>query len=505
MQRALDISLALLLMLVAAASAHADVIHYKDGRKLEGVIVERSASSLRVETSFGSIDVALSKIDHIEERLTPGQELAQRRGQIADDDAGALWVLATWADEHRLRKQHQSLVHAVLLAAPEHEGANLVLGRVRVDGLWMEPNEVEAYRERLADERRAQGLVLHEGAWVPEAEANRARGLTLLDGQWMPKREAHRQQALTDLEHLGGWKAHASGGEFVTIISELDQDTVKFLIYDLDAAVRDFLRRAQPNPRERKRLVGLDIPIFLLPDRALSIKLLEAGFFDRYPLFADAKQRFAQLPAYGMNWPRPFLVLVEGQQLAKNGDPDTARLGLLGHQLGRLFIDRMKGERSAPVWATTGFAAYYEGVTNYYQTVSISTEGEDDDGDPEGQWVHGWEHYGEWRDQLLDESVQRTLPALRSLFSDASGGYDSREVGMLWSVTRFLLQKHERELFHYLRVFDSNPFELASNLAVEHERAWNASFADGIDELEAEWRDWALVQPRRFPTDELGR
>jgi hypothetical protein len=497
--------LSLLTLLLWVSSIHADIIHYKDGRKLEGVIVERSDELLKVQTSFGTIDVPMSKVSRIEQKLTPEQELAERRATLSDDDAASLWILASWADEQRLRKEYKALVQEVLAADPEHEQANLSLGKLKTDGRWFTPQELDDYRKEVEVEKRAQGLVLYDGEWIPEADANRKKGLELYEGEWMPRREAHVRRALVDLATVGGWSTQATEGEFVTIFGDLDEESLEYLIYDLDAAVRHFLEQADPTEEERKRLVGYEVPIYLLPDQETSLALLEGDYFERYPVFDDLVERWKDMPAYGMNWPKPFLVLVGGGHLAQRGDADSSRTGLLSHQLGRLFIDRFKGNRSAPGWTILGMAAYYEGTTNYYSTVSLTTEGLDVEGDPTGQWVRGWEHFGEWRDKLREEGVHGSLPAMKRWLGDDIAVFDSKGVGLAWSLTRFLLDKHSTEFFDYLRAFDSNPFEVAKDLRKEHERAWALSFASTVDELEEEWRDWALSQPPRFPTDELDR
>lgn len=97
--------LTLAALLLLGAPAGADIIHYKDGRTLEGVIVARTDKQITVKTDFGTLDILLSKVASIEEKLTPEQELAAQRATVADDDAAALYQLARWASDHKLRKQ----------------------------------------------------------------------------------------------------------------------------------------------------------------------------------------------------------------------------------------------------------------------------------------------------------------------------------------------------------------------------------------------------------------
>lgn len=488
-----------------SADAAADVIHYRDGRTLEGLVLARNEAALTLETRLGTIDVDLADVAWVEERLTPGQLLSQRLTEVPADNGPALFILYEWAAQQKLRAEAKDLLQRVLTLEPDHAGANEALGRVRIEGSWYGPLELEAYLAEVGEHKREQGLVLFEGRWVAEADANKRMGLDLFEGEWIPRREAHARGALAALSELGGWSTSATEGQYVTIFSDLDEGSLEYLVYDLDAAVADFLRRADPSDAERSRLTKYDVAIFILPDHDVSTALIDGGFYKRYPVFDDLVQRWAGLNAFGMNWPRPFLVLVEGPHLEMGGDPDAARTGLLSHQLGRLFIDRFKGSRSAPGWVIPAMSAFYEGATTYYQTVSISTRGIDADGQPIGHWVDNWQHYGEWRDNLRDESVQASLPNLQYLLGDSEDGFDSKSIGICWSFLRFLLEKHRSEFFTYLRAFDSNPFSLADDLRVEHQRAWDQSFALTVPELQQAWQNWALAQPARFPTDELDR
>ena len=137
-------SLTLTAVLLLASTVAADIIHYKDGRRLEGQILEHTASKLTVKTSFGTIDVDMDKVSRIEERATPQEVLLEKRAGLADDDAPALYQLALWASHKKLRRESRDLMRAVLAADPAHAGANEAVGRVRMDDRWLEPAEVEA-------------------------------------------------------------------------------------------------------------------------------------------------------------------------------------------------------------------------------------------------------------------------------------------------------------------------------------------------------------------------
>src|SRR5690606_197268 len=113
---------------------------------------------------------------------------------LAKDDADGHFELARFAEERRLRKQHQELLAKVLEIDPQHEGANQALGHVKYKGRWVSPTERDRLeQESRAEQMRAQGLVLHDGRWVtPEEQEKLAQGLVLHEGEWLEADEAKR-------------------------------------------------------------------------------------------------------------------------------------------------------------------------------------------------------------------------------------------------------------------------------------------------------------------------
>ncbi|MFT7465172.1 MAG: hypothetical protein ACI9EF_003536 [Pseudohongiellaceae bacterium] len=496
------------LLLLLSGSVSADIIHYKDGRTLEGVILERSSTEITVETSFGTIDVPLSKIDHIEEKLTLAQELAAQRATIADDDANSLYLLALWAKDNKLRKQHRALLDEVLTADPQHVQANSDLGRVELDGRWFDPEDLEKYLAEIETEMLAQGKIFHDGRWLPEAEVMALRGLALYNGQWLPQREVDVRLDVDELSSLVHWQTSATTGEFVTVYSDLDEDTLEFLIHDLDSAMRDFLRRSRAVDPWQGRLTKRHIPIYMPSEQEQARAMLENGFLaKRYSLLADSAEKWTNRQIFGMNWPQAFLVLVNDGRLEINGDADEARRGYLSHLMGALFIDRYKGTRSCPDWALLGLQTFYEGATNYHSTLTLSSEKVDAEGEPIALWYRGWETFVDWRDNLRDPGIWSTLPTMRQLMTSPKERLDSRDIGMCWSLVSFLLDQHETEFFDYLKAFDSDPLRIikAADMIDEHDRAYAATFAPDQDELEAQWQNWAMARPQRFPVDILDR
>ena len=491
--------------LLLAASVSADIIHYKDGRKLEGDILEQNDSEVRIDTEFGTITVKMSKIARIEEKATPAQELAERRAEVDDSNARAIYQLALWADEHKLRKESKALLLEVVAADPGHRDANERLGRVKVDDRWLEPDEVDAYLEKVAEEKQAQGLLFHEGKWLPEAEVMKARGFALYHGEWLPRREAETRLAIEDLADLAELRMTATAGESVTVFSvDIDEEFVESLIYDLDAEVRDIQKRLRLNEVEIERVTRYDIPIFLLPDMEASARLVDSGFTRRY-LHTDADlEAFRGEWSYGLQAPRPLIVLVEGNHLDRTGDRDEMRTGIISHQVANALMALLKNPRDTPGWAKAGVAAWYEGATNYYATLTLTTNRGGPDGAPLDLWTGGWRNFADFRDNLRDEALLSSVGKLETILMRSSESYTSRDVAVCWSFVGFLFDRHPTELSEYLRVYDTER-NTDRNPRRMHERAWPRAFATEVSELEKSWKSWALARPMRFPTDPLGR
>jgi hypothetical protein len=485
----------LLLMLTLTAPAHADLIHYKDGRTLEGRIIERTSTELVVETAFGTIRVPLSKVERIEEKATPEEELATRRAEIADDDAAALFELALWARDAGLTRSYRELLQEVVDAHPEHTLANELLGRVFLDGRWFEPDQLAAYVAEHADEKRRQGLIFHEGRWQKEAVVMKARGLVLHGDEWVPRRQGETAMAVEDLARLVGIEVSASASEHITLFSALEPDEAEALLLALERQVVRFLELLEPNDAQRERLLSYDVPIVLLPDQEAMRRLHDTGFVDRFGIAASTKERFRGRTNFALFWPRPLIVLVStGEHVELTGELDEVIQGLTSHQLCRVLLDRMLGGKQVPPWFDVGLAALLEGETNYFSTVSMTRQPVDDDGLPADPFILGWEDYYSWQQRLSNEAYQVQIPPLRTILRQAPDQFDSREIGVCWSRVRFLLEQHADELRAYLAAYASDPLVEDRHPSVLHEEAWLAAFAETLEDVEDDWRQWVLAQ-----------
>lgn len=194
------------LALVLATAAEADVVTTKDGRRLDGKILSESTTEVVIETRLGRVTVPRSDVRTLERGKSARDEFGPRY-ERAKADVAALMELAAWAAQEKLESEARKCHRRVVELDPKHELAQLALGNVLYKGEWLTPKQRDARRAvEEAAERKAQGLVEHEGQWVtPEVKARLERGLVEYEGAWMTVAEAKALQGLGEFE--GEWIA----------------------------------------------------------------------------------------------------------------------------------------------------------------------------------------------------------------------------------------------------------------------------------------------------------
>jgi hypothetical protein len=189
--------LLLALLIGMPAASRADVVFLKHGAKLEGRIVERTDSSLRIDIGAGTLTLPMSNVDRIEEGRTPLDDFDERAGELDASDRDGWLELAQWASDQGLGQQSVQAYRRVFELDPSHPEANRALGRVNVEGRWM--TEDEAYR--------ARGYVRFEGRWMTPAEQDSI----------LRTREADRVAEAEALKAEGqAWEAEARAKEAET-------------------------------------------------------------------------------------------------------------------------------------------------------------------------------------------------------------------------------------------------------------------------------------------------
>lgn len=99
----------LLLCLFLTPLALADVVHLKNGRKLEGEIVKQTADAVHLRLRRGKMVLPRDLIQRIVERIPPQRQLAEWTRKADMGDHVVVENLSLWASKHGLGEQAQDL------------------------------------------------------------------------------------------------------------------------------------------------------------------------------------------------------------------------------------------------------------------------------------------------------------------------------------------------------------------------------------------------------------
>jgi hypothetical protein len=186
-----------------AASARADVVVLKDGRRVEGTVVSENADKIQIDTRGGRLELARADVASIERSASKERELADRKAQAKT--AEDFYQIGAWAEKQKLTQDAKKCMLRAIELDPAHAGAHAWLGHVQYKDEWMTPAERDARMAKdLEEEMRARGLVRFEDRWVsPEDREHLANGEVLEDGKWMTVAERNRLHGLE--EYAGRW------------------------------------------------------------------------------------------------------------------------------------------------------------------------------------------------------------------------------------------------------------------------------------------------------------
>lgn len=145
---------------VAPIGAVADDVYLKSGGQVSGRIIERTATTIKVDVGAGEITVPTSSVVKVVERKSPLHEYQERAGKIPANDVEGWLTLGEWASAQGLGSQAKEAYNRALSASPGDPRANAGLGRTQVDGRWL--SEDESYQ--------ARGYVRYGGEWMTPNE-----------------------------------------------------------------------------------------------------------------------------------------------------------------------------------------------------------------------------------------------------------------------------------------------------------------------------------------------
>jgi len=142
------------ILLLFAASAAADVVRLKDGRALEGTVVDEGSRYAVTDRDQKHV-VKKTDVDGVESSRGFMDEYGDRLAKLPTDDAEAIFEFGRWLEQNEWPARARRAYEEVLELDPEHRGARRALGYRLFEGAWLSPDEIQ----------RRNGLVEFEGRW----------------------------------------------------------------------------------------------------------------------------------------------------------------------------------------------------------------------------------------------------------------------------------------------------------------------------------------------------
>lgn len=147
-----------MLLLIQAMGA-ADVVHLRNGGRLEGSVLEEGDRVvLRLES--GTVKIPRQDVLRIDRRPAPYEEY-QSRAAKAGQNARNHWDLALWCEQAGLPRSARVELEAVISLEPDHAEARRKLGYEKIDGSWLRGEALLT----------AKGMVKVDGRWVTSFQA----------------------------------------------------------------------------------------------------------------------------------------------------------------------------------------------------------------------------------------------------------------------------------------------------------------------------------------------
>lgn len=418
----------------------------------------------------------------------PGDEFNERFERVDKHDTAALFELAQWCSEKKRKKEYRVVCSMILEIEPDHEGANVGLGRVRYGGEWMTPEKrSELIAERRAARMRALGLVeykgawvtpaekdmlekgfvRHEGRWMTPAEARAARGFVQEGGRWINAADLPLVREMDRFEKEQGVVTAYTSSDHFAVFSEFGEDYNQKLIRVLEKGFDWF-----------EELFGTQKIETLSGGRKVLVALFnERKAFDAHVTFFSAFQE-----NMSENWTRKARGVLgfawwdpTCYSVAYLGPRDEVQAtGQILHQTGRVLLNRRGyNYHFLPPWLDEAFASLFEyTVTGQIWASSIqgrnlvSSVGDDDLFSGEG-----------WRG-LLSTLVARGIdPPFEELMTKEMDMMDEDDVAKAIGLVKFLADQGDGRLDRFVD-------HIQSRLPKDDAIAWNDPHAVQV-QLEA--------------------
>lgn len=522
--------LLLVVLVLTVASARADLILLKDGRRFEGTILKETASEVLFETRFGELKFARSEISRLEKGLTPAQEFDQRwKGCKSAQD---YFALGQWASEKRLRADMRRAMSKVLSFEPDHAGANKALGLVPHDGRWVKPEERERLKEKArSEDMRQRGLVQHDGAWVTLAEKKhldagevyhegrwlkpgdleRARGFEELDGEWVVAGRAASVQNARAVLEVGGAGGEVAVGTSVLVAGPFDLVFLQGIVDGLERGgqwVTGLMRPEEgkaPAPVHSDRVSALHEFYVFGQDSDPYLRSVDAlvGLTDTVPPgWGEAVKK-----THGFYFSEPRAISAARCM----GRPEAHLAGHSFHHRGHILINQhLYDGRLLPPWFDEGFACLFEfRVHNRNQVMCVAgltTVGTESRTNAKSRHVYVFNQKefraGAWRGNLHSGLLagDTALVGFDRLAQKRFGELGPADVAMSMAIVAWIEQHGDGSVRRFQESLKGSAPRAPQRVQVKaatRQARYDAAFQDAVGmgwrAADKEWRTWFLA------------
>jgi len=482
------VPLVFLALLLAAGIALADKVIFKDGRELEGTVVEETDRWIRLKTRFGTQKIERSQIRDIIKGRTREEEYTARKKALKLDDLDGHVALALWCREEKMVREAKEMWERVLLLDPEHEMAHRELGHVRYNDRWYTPGEVEKVKEA---EWKAKGYVQYEGEWVPKEDAEKMKkGLRRHEGKWMTEEEIHKAkgyvkvgekwvspddklslEAKAEVEDALGLTPRTLLTDNFIFISMLPEDRTKDLADKAENAIRYIFEFFEGDPTIKpwtgrgryyffdNRNNYEDFITYIVPkyieDKDF-LKMLREGRSG--PNLSGLKARF------------------EGVPFAADYDRDNMPWdNSIYHKIAGYCLENYAGR--TPAWLLEGFASFVEfHYTDASRVVSITNTSYGDRADLADKATDS----KFWKELLKDAVVNEEDTHFIEFKNKKLNQLDYMDLSKSWSLLTFWVETRKDDFIAFLR-------ELRG---MEQDDAILKAMGKSYEDLDEDWRAW---------------
>ena len=451
------------------------------------------------------MQIERNRIEKIEYKESETDAFKKRVKSTDMKDPDAVFELAMWCKENGKKMDYRKYLTRVLDLDDQHDEANQELGRLQFDGKWFTAEGLDQYKADKEKRMKALGMIEYNGIWMLEHEARKLMGYEEWEGEWITKMAYYHRMGERDIPNVFGHPMTITDSEHFTIRSMYKQSTNEELLDYCELEMEHFLRTIVPDETEFRMMTYYPIPVYILQDLDESDLFVKSKYIKRYNPPKEDMERYRPKTNFSIYFPRPLVALTEGRHLVGGEDKLTSQVGYMSHHVGHILIRRFKRGGKVPGWIETGLAHYYEGLTNFHQTLSVCEYRDYEDVE---KWIMGYGGFMEWKKQLTNPETHKTLPTVRDLFDLKIETMNTRHMAKAWSVVTFLIKHHREEFVIFCRRSFA-PYRGEKSLS--QEETWKLAFKN-LTPLEAEidWCDWIVKQPLapsrldklRLPDDE---